>query len=331
MDIHIPRTLLPTHNVTLRDPTCVVPSNGTHLVISISFNQCGTTVSFSNDTVVFSNELVATVIQASHPSSIVDYGLSKDDQRVSLECVYKRHSSVELDYMPMMRAAHFYEKRYGNLDFAVKHYTDEQFTTEIANTDIPTGVNLNTEIFIDLVVDQHQTKDIGIYVPSCFATPTPSPTDPLFYPLIRSSCPAQADVRRFTAPDINEFRFSFLAFKFTRAPMQKPHASMPAVPMVYIHCQVSACPRGNCTSSCNSANGGRMKRAALGESSHLISSGPFYLKTDESTTGYSSIVVAVTMSVAVAATVVAMAAIVAWRRSASKLSAYKSLRLNMDS
>ncbi|XP_046549436.1 ZP domain-containing protein-like [Haliotis rubra] len=329
MDIHIPRTLLPTHKVTLRDPTCVIPSNGTHYIISISFNQCGTTVSFSNDTVVFNNELVATVIQGSNPSTIIDYGLSKDDQRVSLECVYKRHTSVDLNYRPLMKAAHFYEKRYGMLDFEIKQFSDEQFNTEIAQTNVPSGVVLNSEIFIDLIVDQRQTSDIGLDVPSCFATPTPSPTDPLYYPLIKSSCPAQTDVRTFTAPNINEFRFSFLAFKFTRAPLQKPDASLPAVPMVYIHCQVSACPRGNCSSSC--AQGHRAKRAAIQDSTHLISSGPFYMKTDESTTGYSSIVVAVTMSVAVAATVVAMAAIVAWRRSAAALRAYRSLPMDVTS
>ena len=183
MDIFVPAIILPRHNVTLRDPSCVLTFNGSHHVISVGLSQCGTTMEFTKDSVVFRNELSAHVTSDRNQPSPISFG-DAGDLNIPVECEYPRRANVTMSYLPIHGKLRIFEKRFGHLQFELSEFSDDTFRSKLPNTSFPLQVPLNRELHVELTVSRVTVPNIGIFVDKCLATPTASPNDPLFWPLI---------------------------------------------------------------------------------------------------------------------------------------------------
>ncbi|KAJ8303573.1 hypothetical protein KUTeg_019969 [Tegillarca granosa] len=288
----VPHSLFPGNpTVTWSDPSCSVQSNGSHFVASIGFHDCGTTVRFTTDTVIFENTLKSNGATTMNP--VVDFGESSV-YTIPIQCVYQRKENVTGSFFPIRQTTRYFEKRFGHLDLHMEKYTDDKFTRTLTNQRIPLG----SDFFVKLTVDHLNRSDLAIKADNCVATPTSSPADSLFFRLLQDGCPSSSAVHLIQSA-YNEVRFRMTSFIFRGT----------GTGLVYIHCEVSVCPASSTECSVGCSN--RRKRAASNvHSSHLLSAGPILLVTDEGTPA-SVIVAAVCAAVAVVATVFA---VIGWRR-----------------
>lgn len=279
--------------MTWADPACIVQSNGSHFIANIGFHDCGTTVRFTPDTVIFENTLMSNgVTQTMNP--VVDFGES-NAYTIPVQCIYQRKENVTGSFFPIKQTSRYFEKRFGHLDLHMEKYTDDQFTqTLTTNQRIPLG----SDFFVKLNVDHMNRSDLAIKADNCVATPTSSPADNTFFRLLQDGCPSSSAVHLVHSA-YNEVKFRMTSFMFRGATSG----------LVYIHCEVSVCPASSTECSVGCTN--RRRRAVSDvQSSHLLSAGPILLVADEGTSA-SVIAAAVCAAVAIVATVFA---VIGWRK-----------------
>ncbi|KAK3086340.1 hypothetical protein FSP39_017064 [Pinctada imbricata] len=218
-----------------------VTSNGTHMISSIGLSQCGTTVTITKDNVEFENELKAQSTNST-ANSLIDFG--EDAYVIPVKCIYPRTETPMTSYVPLQQHVRFYEKRYGHFDVDIMQYDSDKFSSAIQNLGTPRKVALNSEIYVEVKLNDQFNNGLGIHIDKCIATPTSSPSDSTLYTLLTDGCPASQHVHLYNSP-ANKVRFGIRAFQFTSQ----------TGAMVYIHCQTSMCQAGTpyCTSNCVTA------------------------------------------------------------------------------
>ncbi|KAK7505396.1 hypothetical protein BaRGS_00003558 [Batillaria attramentaria] len=294
---------------TLSDPRCRVDTAFGRLVGTVDLNACGTTVAFTNKSVIFRN-----IILLSATSN------DTDNDAIPIECVYDRYDTVQLSYMPVVRHVIFTETGVGQLSFRIQQFSDATFSTALADSMYPLKVQADEDVYIQLSLGSGEAANvgdhIGLMVQDCVASPYSSliQAQDNSVPLIRDSCPASPDVRMVSSvpDDMKQVRFTFRAVTFPDA-----HSGL-----VYVHCRVGLCPYQTCrppAGSCPSYSGlHRARRAIVDDGpdagTHQLSTGPFVVQASEGPSS-ATVMAAVSMVVAAMATAVAVVAIVAWRRS----------------
>lgn len=282
---------------------------------SINLNSCGTTVAFTNDSVIFRNVIIIT----SADNSTGEEGL------IPIQCKYDRFATVQLSYMPVVRHVLFTEVGIGQLSFRIQQFMDARYLTAVADSQYPLRMEPNERVYIQLslgdVLSAGHKDDIGIDVQECVASPfsTLLQAQSNSVPLIQESCPASNDVQLVTIypEDIQRVRFSFKVVSFPDLQNQLGDFGL-----VFVHCRVSVCPADDCSASnrtCSYPSAVRRVRRSAHDrvSTHQLSTGPFLVSEDKggAVSSTTALAAAVSMVVAAIATVVAMVAVVAWKRS----------------
>nr|AJA37855.1 fucolectin-related molecule [Littorina littorea] len=305
---------------TLSDPRCQArTSSNNSLYGSTNLNDCGTTLQVTNDSIVFSNNIILPIDDSSNSSVI---------RVIPIMCRYDRMTDLTVSaYMPVVRQVLFTETGVGQLSFRIRQYRDSSFTGYVSDSAYPLRLMPSEEVFVQLDLGgQQQPQGFGMDVVRCVASPSPSYMGVLGgmsrENLIDNNCPASTDVhlrnKTISATSNHSlFRFSFKAVTFPDP--NDPQRSRTG--LVYIHCRVRLCASSECGSGgqCPSPSAlSRNKREAeglVGEAGHQLSTGPLLVEGHSGESNAFSPLVVVMGAIAACATLVAMVAVVAWRRS----------------
>ncbi|XP_076448732.1 uncharacterized protein LOC143285382 [Babylonia areolata] len=107
-----------SENVTLSDPRCHVHRSEHKLLGRTPLNACGTSVRFTNDTIIFSNFLIIPPKDNDNENDDDDdsdntTSVSNIERVIPIECHYNRVSELRLSYLPLMRHILFTETGVG--------------------------------------------------------------------------------------------------------------------------------------------------------------------------------------------------------------------------
>ncbi|KAG2462727.1 ZPP protein, partial [Polypterus senegalus] len=254
------------HYVRLNDPTCLVTSNSSHLIASVSLNSCGTQLQENSTDLIFRNEITSF----DHPHEVIT---RKNQVEIPFSCSFPKTGHVSSSFIAHKANYMFSEAGFGTFTYIFEFYESSEFTRIINPSQYPIEVELEQMLYMEIDV-QSSIANTKLFVESCRATPHDDPYDPVYYDIISNGC-VQDDTTIVYSNNQTEFRFGVAAFNFIGDYSQ-----------VYISCTVILCTSGNpgtrCAQGCMN-NGSstvyfRRRRAlSLESQEHFISQGPLYL------------------------------------------------------
>ncbi|XP_050396302.1 ZP domain-containing protein [Patella vulgata] len=277
----IPKTYLHSTEWKLNDPGCRTRFNGTHILKEFGLNECGTTVEFSNHSLIFRNELRDA------------YGSSADGT-ISIECNYPETQNLSNYDFPVRDRVVLYEKNKGLLGvIRMNQYRKDDFTEVVS--EYPAEIQPDGSINIQLVIEENQSK-IGVRAENCIATTTRSPANNENTKLYENGC--ESRVVRVRKTRSNEIKFSF---KLSAIPQNQSTI----VSTVYVHCEVAACSFHECDATCNNR---RRKRSS--HQSYVITTGPIMFTTLKRESEGSSLIAIACLSLSALAVIIALMALI---------------------
>ncbi|CAG5122124.1 unnamed protein product [Candidula unifasciata] len=256
MQVFIPAVLVPNSELTLKDPTCKLNNNGTHHKITFAYDECGTLETFYTDYVDIRNEISVHLIL--NDTDLITF---VEDYKIPLQCSLDRSKILNVAIQVESREQ-ITERVEHSADFSLKEYTSADYNEEI--TEYPIKVPLNREIFFEITLRNNSNSSIGVYVEQCVATPSDNPNDTTHVTLIDVGCSAHTAVKVQPSTEIDRFRFSTQAFRFS--------GDSRIDNLVYIHCSMSTCGGANCQHSCL-PHSRRRRRSARKMTSAILTSG----------------------------------------------------------
>ncbi|KAH9499708.1 hypothetical protein Btru_077619 [Bulinus truncatus] len=260
LEVFIPASVVPNSKLWMKDPSCVLTNNGSHHVLTVPYDQCGTNVGYFTEYLDINTDItVHTDIQADAP---VVFG---DDYTIHLACRVPRHAEIDGSFQAVTRDP--IQEVGGNADlgFHLKEYTSSDYSHEI--TRYPVQVPVNKEVFLEVTLTDVTSKNdtAGVKVNECRATPTANAQDSTSFLLVKDGCPATHAVHLQPSPGPGTYRFSLQTFHFS--------GSVNHDDVVYIHCDVGVCTPGPCFNSCGSRRR-RRTAARRSEAATTLTSGP---------------------------------------------------------
>ena len=142
---------------------------------STTLNGCGTTVSVTDDSLVFSNAVFLHFAD----------NVTNVDRVIPLQCRYPRVTDVRLSYLPVVRRVLFTERGVGRFDFRIRQFQDSSFSSGVADAAYPLRTQPAQDVFVQLSLggggdqDLDQSHlggagDYGMEVEGCIASPSSS-------------------------------------------------------------------------------------------------------------------------------------------------------------
>ncbi|XP_041075090.1 uncharacterized protein LOC121294936 isoform X2 [Polyodon spathula] len=273
-------------NLRLNDPSCLVTTNGSHIIASVSLNSCGTQVEETVDEVIFRNEITSF----DNP-----YDVITREHRIEIPftCKFSRKSRLSASFEAHKSASFSTGVGFGNFTYLFEFYDSSAFRTVIDPKTYPIKLKLKDMIYMGIKV-RSSLSNIRLFVESCRATPHDNPNDPIYYDIITNGCTKDKTTKVYSGSP-KEFRFGLQAFSFIGNYEQ-----------VYISCTVLLCGAGDnktrCAQGCTD-NYNRRKRSMVSDTQrHFISQGPLRLVENSSGSPGSSLnrVIVVALIVAIA-------------------------------
>ncbi|KAG9334526.1 hypothetical protein JZ751_007525 [Albula glossodonta] len=251
---------LEASQLLLKDPTCSLTTNGSHIMGTMSLNSCGTQMEDDGDYIVFKNEI----------NSIKETGVITRQTMVQIpfSCSYPKVAHVSTNFKNHKSDYVFTETGFGSFSYSFEFYTDSTFQTVIDPSSYPVEVELLEKIHMGIHAHSYLPQ-VVLFVESCRATPDDNPDNALYYNIFKDGC-SMDDTVNVSSGGKTEFKFEIQAFKFT-GDFDK----------VYISCRVMLCEDGNpysrCTQGClkSPAPAQRRRRELLVQTNpHVIMQGP---------------------------------------------------------
>ncbi|MBN3276116.1 CUZD1 protein, partial [Polyodon spathula] len=253
-------------NLRLNDPSCLVTTNGSHIIASVSLNSCGTQVEETVDEVIFRNEITSF----DNP-----YDVITREHRIEIPftCKFSRKSRLSASFEAHKSASFSTGVGFGNFTYLFEFYDSSAFRTVIDPKTYPIKLKLKDMIYMGIKV-RSSLSNIRLFVESCRATPHDNPNDPIYYDIITNGCTKDKTTKVYSGSP-KEFRFGLQAFSFIGNYEQ-----------VYISCTVLLCGAGDnktrCAQGCTD-NYNRRKRSMVSDTQrHFISQGPLRLVENSS-------------------------------------------------
>lgn len=244
----------------LRDPSCTLSSNSTHIMGSMSFSTCGTKVEDKGDFIAFTNEINSFVL----PSEVI---VRRKTVKIDFSCQFPKTISIS-SYFSLRKSDYiFTESGFGSFGYTFEIFRDGGFSEKVPAKAYPVEVKLLQIIYMGIQA-QSELPDVKVFVESCKATPDGNPNNSLSYSLIENGCIKDETLKVYASRDPTSFNFEVQAFKFTGNFDQ-----------VYITCSVILCesssPFSRCAQGCLKEPS-RRRRSTLGKETygHLITQGP---------------------------------------------------------
>ncbi|XP_014884808.1 uncharacterized protein LOC106945565 [Poecilia latipinna] len=245
--------------LSLRDPSCTLTTNGTHIVGTMSFSTCGTKLEDKGDYIVFKNEIHSIV----RSNEII---IRRNNVKIDFYCEFPKTISVSNFYNLHQADYIFTESSFGSFGYSFEIYQDGNFTSRVSPDAYPVQVKMMEMIYMGIQAVS-ELPNVTLFVESCKGTPDNNPDNPMYYDLIKNGCVKDETVKIHPSNQTN-FNFEIQAFKFNGNYDQ-----------VYIICNVILCEPGNpfsrCAQGCLSEPSRRRRRGLSMETTgHYITQGP---------------------------------------------------------
>ncbi|KAI7802151.1 uncharacterized protein LOC130562808 [Triplophysa rosa] len=243
----------------LRDPTCSLASNDTHILGTMSLNTCGTTVEDSGDFMVFKNEINSFET----PNAVIT---RRNQVKIGFSCQYPKLASVSSHYVNHKSDYIFTESSFGTFGYSFEVYTDNSFSSRVDPNQYPVEVKLMETLYMGVEAHSALPK-VRLFIESCRATAEDNPYSAVYYDIIKDGCILDETVTVYPS-DSMKYDFEIQAFKFTGR-----------FDEVYISCSVILCaegsPNSRCSQGCLSQTPSRRRRDLNQETArHYIIQGP---------------------------------------------------------
>ncbi|KAL9987824.1 hypothetical protein ACROYT_G002192 [Oculina patagonica] len=265
----------------LQYPFCPASENFTHIYLTTSLNDCGTTFVETGDTLVFSNKVIqdALAIQGSGDdgSTLIT---REHDFELAFHCSYSRKKLLSLYFVPEGRVDVPGVGGFGNFTFRFNVYRSSAYSTPYNDNEFPVEMTLNDYMYFEYSVDS--SADLVIMAENCRATKNPDFYSSPHYTIIENGCARDTSLIHDYDTSRNYQRFQFLGFRFFNN-----------YDTFYLHCELLACHQNSnsrCQQGCLSGN--RRKRREVEEeytSSDVvvITRGPLVIKEKKEAAGTS--------------------------------------------
>ncbi|XP_052008317.1 uncharacterized protein LOC127661594 [Xyrauchen texanus] len=243
----------------LRDPTCSLTTNETHILGTMSLNTCGTTVEDSGDFMVFKNEINSF----ENPNAVIT---RRNQVKIGFSCQYPKVASVSTHYVNHKSDYIFTESSFGTFGYSFEVFTDNNFNSQVDPNLYPVEVKLMQRLYMG--IEAHSAlPEVKLFVESCRATPDDNPYSTLYYDIIKDGCILDETVKVYSS-NSTKYDFEIQAFKFTGG-----------FDEVYISCSVILCaegsPNSRCAQGCLQQTSHKRRRDVNQETArHYITQGP---------------------------------------------------------
>ncbi|KAI1895953.1 hypothetical protein AGOR_G00112080 [Albula goreensis] len=196
---------LEASQLLLKDPTCSLTTNGSHIMGTMSLNSCGTQTEDDGDYIVFKNEI----------NSIKETGVITRQTMVQIpfSCSYPKVAHVSTNFKNHKSDYVFTETGFGSFSYSFEFYTDSTFQTVIDPNSYPVEVELLEKIHMGIQAHSYLPQ-VVLFVESCRATPDDNPDNALYYDIFKDGC-SMDDTVNVSSGGKTEFKFEIQAFKFT--------------------------------------------------------------------------------------------------------------------
>ncbi|KAK7160566.1 hypothetical protein R3I93_008268 [Phoxinus phoxinus] len=246
----------------LRDPTCSLTSNQTHILGTMSLNTCGTTMDDSGDFFVFNNEINSF----ENPNAVIT---RRNQVKFGFSCQYPKIASVSNRYVNHKSDYIFTESSFGTFSYSFEVFTDQTFNSQVDPSQYPVQVQLMDKIYMGIEAST-ALPEVTLFVESCKATPEDNPFSPVFYDIIKDGCVMDETVMPYPS-DSTKYDFEIQAFKFAGG-----------FDEVYISCSVILCAKDSlnsrCALGCLGPAARRRRRDVSQETArHYITQGPLHV------------------------------------------------------
>ncbi|KAJ8349288.1 hypothetical protein SKAU_G00244180 [Synaphobranchus kaupii] len=246
----------------LKDPTCTLTSNGTHIMATVSFSSCGTKLEDAGDHIIFKNE-----INSVKEASVIT---RRNLVKIPFSCRYSKQADITANFRNHKSDYVFTETGFGSFSFSFEFYTDNTFHSRINPSSYPVEVKLLDKIHMGIRA-QSSLSNIELFVESCKATPDDDPNNALYYDIIKNGC-SMDETLVVSSGEKTEFMLEMQAFKFSGDFEE-----------VYISCSVIMCDadssHSRCAQGCVSNSMQRSKRELPVQThKHVITQGPLRLQ-----------------------------------------------------
>ncbi|CAG5849743.1 unnamed protein product [Menidia menidia] len=190
----------------LRDPSCSLTSNDTHILGTMSFSACGTKFEDKGDFIVFKNEINSFEM----PNEVI---IRRETVRIDFSCEFPKTISISSYYNLKKSDYIFTESSFGSFGYSFEIFKDSNFSQKVEASAYPVEVKLLQMVYMGIQA-QSELPNVKLFVESCKATPDDNPDNAMFYSLIRNGCNEDETVKVHPS-DPTSFNFEVQAFKFT--------------------------------------------------------------------------------------------------------------------
>ncbi|XP_054546350.1 deleted in malignant brain tumors 1 protein-like [Talpa occidentalis] len=206
---------------------CQSQITSTQVTFLIPYTGCGTTKQVNNDTIAYSNLLIASVSRG-----IIN---RKKDLHIHVSCKMLEDTWVDTMYISngtLERAA----IQYSNFDVNISFFTSASFLYPVTSS--PYYVSLDQNLYLQAEI-MNSDMALSLFVDTCIASPYENDFTSLTYDLIRSGCVKDETFRPIQPPAPRIVRFSFSSFHFLNR-----------FPSVYLKCKMVVCRAYDYSSRC---------------------------------------------------------------------------------
>ncbi|CAL1533222.1 unnamed protein product [Lymnaea stagnalis] len=194
-----------------------------------------------------------------------------EDYTIDLSCTIPKHQSVDGSFQGVTAEPVLETSENKTMGYILKEYETADYTKEI--TSFPVLIPSNRNIFfeVSLKAEDRINSSYGIKVDECKATPSLDPNNPTHFTMISNNCPAVSAVHILTNPSLDVFRFYIHSFHFSGADNKDNY--------VYVHCDVTICPKTSCPNGCSVP--GRRRRRSNASPLVTLTIGPYIFVDDK--------------------------------------------------
>lgn len=195
---------LDTNYLKLRDPTCSLTSNLTHIIGVMSFTTCGTKVQVGasagpcvtarapaalltascshltqedGDYLVFTNAITSFQL----PNEVI---VRRRSVSIDFSCRFPKLLSVSSGFNVHDSDYVFTESNFGTFGYRFDIYDNGNFSSKVQSSAYPVSVKLLQTIYMGIQA-QSELANVQIFVESCKGTPDDNSDNPIYYDLIK--------------------------------------------------------------------------------------------------------------------------------------------------
>lgn len=224
--------------ITLKDTNCKLNDlgnfNSTHLWIKAPFDRCMTNHSTDQDTITYENSIIAET-RASAGSVLISREFQAE---FPFKCTYPRSAIMSVaSFSPREKVIYTRTAEFGNFTFTMDMYETDAYLKPYDS--FPVRKNLNDKLYLEVKVMSNDSK-LVLIPEKCWATPDQDPDNSKSFAFIDKGC-KEDDTLVFDYEENAVQRFIMDAFRFLEES---------AGAVVYLHCSVEACRKGDNSSRC---------------------------------------------------------------------------------